>query len=226
VRAIDAAKQRMQALEAEWAAVRRPFDERLAARDGAALRKRERAEAQLRQMQTMRGEIRELAAAARAREEEQRRLLSEYEAAPKSVNRAAFVKRIMEIIKNVKKQEVEIAKITADTREVQRDINAAQEALSRAYALVDETIFRDAKKDDASREAYRLLTSIHSGFADLAARVDETSRSGRTLRDLERKLEELLKRPLDLERIAADLKAVEAENATLGERLAAGTGEA
>ena len=103
---------------------------------------------------------------------------------------------------------------------MQREINAAQEALSRAYALVDETIFRDAKKDDASRDAYRLLTSIHSGFADLAARVDETSPSGRALRDLERKLEELLKRPLDLERIAADVQAVEAENAAAAERLA------
>lgn len=201
--------------------MRRPLDERLSARDGAARRKRERAEAQLRQMQLMRGEMRELAAAARAREEEQRRLLAEYEAAPKSVNRAAFVKRIMEIIKNVKKQEVEIAKITADTRELQREINSAQEALSRAYALVDETIFRDAKKDDASREAYRLLSSIHSGFADLAARVDETSRAGRALRDLERKLGELQKRPLDLERIAADVQAVEAENAAAAARLTA-----
>ncbi len=221
MRAVDAARERMEALQAEWAAVRRPLDERLAVHANAAKRRRERAEAQLRHMQQMRGEMRELAAAARAREEDQRRLLAEYEAAPKTVNRAAFVKRIMEIIKNVKKQEAEIHKIAADMREVQRECNGAQEALSRAYALVDETIFRDAKRDDASREAYRLLAAVHGGFAELSARVEEASRAGRALRDLERKLEELAKRPLDLERVAADVSAVEAENASAAARLAA-----
>jgi hypothetical protein len=116
-RLVDAAKERMRALEAEWAEVRRPLEERLEVHANAARRKRERAAAQLQHIQSMRAEMRELAGAARAREEDQRRLLAEYEAAPKSVNRAAFVKRIMEIIKNVKKQEVEIMKITADTRE-------------------------------------------------------------------------------------------------------------
>jgi hypothetical protein len=167
----------------------------------------------------MRTEVRHLAAAAREREEDQRRLLAEYEAAPKGINRAAFVKRILEIIKNVKKQEVEILKITADTRDVQREMNSAQEALSRAYALVDETIFRDAKKDEAAREAYRLLSAIHGGFADLSARVEEAGRAGR-LRELEeRAQEELAKRPLDLERVQADLQAVVADNATAAARL-------
>jgi hypothetical protein len=110
---------------------------------------------------------------------------------------------------------------TCPRAQVQREHNAAAESLSRAYALVDETIFRDAKRDDASREAYRLLAAIHAAFADLAARVEETSRAARAQRDLERKLEELAKRPLDLERVAADLAAVEAENADATARLAA-----
>jgi len=209
----------MLALQAEWAAARGPLEERVQARDAAARRLRARAEEQLRQVQAMRTEVRHLAAAAREREEDQRRLLAEYEAAPKGINRAAFVKRILEIIKNVKKQEVEILKITADTRDVQREMNSAQEALSRAYALVDETIFRDAKKDEAAREAYRLLSAIHGGFADLSARVEEAGRAGR-LRELEeRAQEELAKRPLDLERVQADLQAVVADNATAAARL-------
>ncbi len=124
-RLVDAAKERMRALEAEWAEVRRPLEERLEVHANAARRKRERAAAQLQHIQSMRAEMRELAGAARAREEDQRRLMAEYEAAPKSVNRAAFVKRIMEIIKNVKKQEVEIMKITADTREARARCRAA-----------------------------------------------------------------------------------------------------
>lgn len=62
--------------------------------------------------------MKDLVAATRVREQEQQRLLEEYERAPKNVNRATFVRRITEIIKNIKKQEVEIVKIIADTREV------------------------------------------------------------------------------------------------------------
>jgi hypothetical protein len=32
-----------------------------------------------------------------------------------------------------------------DTREIQREINGAQEAMGRAHALVDDTLYRDAK---------------------------------------------------------------------------------
>jgi hypothetical protein len=219
--AVEAARKRMVALEAEWAATKAPLEERLAARSLAAERRRQRAEEQLRQMAAMRLELQEMVANTRQREEDQRRLLAQYEAAPKGLNRSAFVKRIMEIVRNVKKQEDEIVRIAADTRAVQRDINAAQSALTRAYALVDETIFRDAKREDShgsdmhaslggtAKEAYRLLTNIHAGFTDLAAKVDDAGRAAKQLRDIEAQLEEMAKRPLDLERVLEDIAKVQ-----------------
>ena len=106
--------------------------------------------------------------------------MAEYEAAPKNVQRPTFVRRINEIVKNVKKQEAEIAKIVSDTREIQREINGAQEAMGRAYALVDDTLYRDAKHgEEACKEAYRHLNGIHGGFAELAASVEESGRCGK-----------------------------------------------
>ena len=172
-------------------------------------------------MAAMRLELQEMVGNTRQREEDQRRLLAQYEAAPKGLNRSAFVKRIMEIVRNVKKQEDEIVRIAADTRAVQRDINAAQSALTRAYALVDETIFRDAKREDShgsdmhaslggtAKEAYRLLTNIHAAFTDLAAKVDDAGRAAKQLRDIEAQLEEMAKRPLDLERVLEDIAKVQ-----------------
>ena len=118
VAAVRAAEARLASLEQQWAEARRPLDERLEARRNATRRARERAEQQLQQIQEWRTDIRDIVAQIRARETAQQRLLAEYEAAPKNVNRATFVRRITEIIKNIKKQDVEIVKIIADTREV------------------------------------------------------------------------------------------------------------
>ena len=102
---------------------------------------------------------------------------------------------------------------------MQREINSAQEALSRAYVLVDELIFRDAKKDDLCRDAYKILSAVHAGFADLTQRVHETGRVVRSIRDFERKLEEFAKRPVDLDRVLADVDVVMRENAALAQHL-------
>eukprot|EP00976_Prorocentrum_cordatum_P011936 240318-Prorocentrum_minimum.AAC.1 len=49
-------------------------------------------------------------------------LLAEYNSAEKEVQRGTFVHRILEIIKNIKHQEADIASIISDTRAVQKEI--------------------------------------------------------------------------------------------------------
>ena len=80
---------------------------------------------------------------------------------------------------------------------MQREINGAQETLSRAFVLTDETIFRDARNSEVSANAYKVchegehffhrraktesglhatqvFSAIHSSFADLTKTVEET----------------------------------------------------
>lgn len=102
---------------------------------------------------------------------------------------------------------------------MQREINSAQEALARAFVLVDEMVFREAKRDEQSKEVYRVLSSIHKGFGDLTRKVEETGKLARSARDHERKVEEFAKQPLDLGRILADTEAVRKENAQLAAQL-------
>lgn len=117
VAAVDASRARLRSLEAQWEAARAPLDAQLGQQRAASRKMRDRADQQLLQIQKWRAEVKDLVAQTRLREQDQQRLLEEYEKAPKSVNRATFVRRITEIIKNIKKQEVEIVKIIADTRE-------------------------------------------------------------------------------------------------------------
>jgi erythromycin esterase-like protein len=69
------------------------------------------------------------------------------------------------------------------------------------------------------KEAYRHLSAVHSGFAELTSKVEETGRCGKTQRELERRLEELEKQPVSVERVAADVKLVQAEIAVLEQQL-------
>ena len=57
-------------------------------------------------------------------------------------SRQLFLRRLMDLMKNRKKQEVVISDISADTRALQRESNVAQERLKRSFAVVDHLVFR------------------------------------------------------------------------------------
>ena len=57
-------------------------------------------------------------------------------------SRQLFLRRLMDLMKNRKKQEIVIADICADTRALQRESNVAQERLKRSFAVVDHLVFR------------------------------------------------------------------------------------
>lgn len=49
----------------------------------------------------------------------------------------------------------------ADTKSVQKEINHLSGVLDRTFAVTDELIFKDAKRDEAVRRAYKLLAALH-----------------------------------------------------------------
>ena len=132
----------------------------------AETEKSRRREKMQRETQAMKQRVKRLQMDLRHRNNEKVQLQEDYKKADKSLNRYNYVTRIGEIIKTVKKQEVEIKRILADTLQVQREINTAEESLGRAYTLADEVIFRGAKstKSVESKDMYVrfLLCSTHN----------------------------------------------------------------
>lgn len=51
------------------------------------------------------------------------------------------MKRILEIIGNVDKQNMEITKVLEDTRQLQKEINSLEGQLERCFSIADETLF-------------------------------------------------------------------------------------
>lgn len=171
----------------------------------------------LAEIQELHQSVRAAAEEARRKEEVYKQLMSELETLPRDVSRLAYTQRILEIVGNIRKQKEEITKILSDTKELQKEINSLSGKLDRTFAVTDELVFKDAKKDDAVRKAYKYLAALHENCSQLIQTIEDTGTIMREVRDLEEQIEtELGKKTLsNLEKIREDYRALRQENAGL-----------
>ncbi|RVX14883.1 Coiled-coil domain-containing protein 22 [Vitis vinifera] len=188
---IEAGKRNLVELESQWETLRKPLEEKKRSLEGSVY----------------------------ATEEEHSKLSADLEKQPKLPSRRSYIQRITEITKNSRKQDADIERILKDTRELQLESNSVQERHHRTYAVVDETIFREAKKDPLGRQAYMLLTSIHESFEQIAEKILATDRTRREVTEHEAKLAAMASRSLNINKLQADLDAIRQENECLEQRL-------
>uniref|UniRef100_A0A8C5CKP3 Coiled-coil domain-containing protein 22 n=1 Tax=Gadus morhua TaxID=8049 RepID=A0A8C5CKP3_GADMO len=179
---------------------------------------------QLSEIKDLHEKIRETAEKAKKKESVYKQLISELENLPKDVSRSAYTLRILEIVGNIKKQKEEITKILSDTKELQKEINNLTGKLDRTFAVTDELVFKDAKKDESVRKSYKYLAALHENCSQLIQTIEDTGTILREIRDLEEQIETESgnKTVANLERILADYKAVREENSALGSKVREG----
>lgn len=209
---IEASQQQLAILKAEWVSLNRQLEEKKLGLESSAQSGREETQMKLKQVKEIRQQIKDMAGKLKQREEQLIALSLELENAVKGPSRNTYVRRITELIKNSKKQDNDITRIIGEIRDLQRESNANQGRLGRTYALVDELIFRDAKKDPHCRQAYRVLSSIHDNFGDCYGKVFLIDKVRREITELQATLETLEKWPVDLKKVQADIDAIVAEN--------------
>ncbi|ONK79338.1 uncharacterized protein A4U43_C01F5350 [Asparagus officinalis] len=146
-------------------------------------------------------------------------LLAELQKQPKLPPRKSYIQRITEITKNSWKQDADIARILKETRELKLESNSVRERLDRTYMVVDETVFREAKKDAMGRQVYRLLTSIHDSFEQISEKILATDRARREAAELEAKLAALSSRSFGIDKLQSDLDSIRKENELLEQQL-------
>ncbi|KAK7503834.1 hypothetical protein BaRGS_00004957 [Batillaria attramentaria] len=214
---VDSSGQRLLNLAAQWEKHRAPLIEQFRTLRQLSSQRESEAQKQLEEMKAFRAKMKEVADEARHKEELQKQLMSEYERMTKDVNRSAYTRKIMEIVANIKKQKHEIDKILIDTKSIQKEINSLSGKLDRTFTVTDELIFRDAKKDEGVKKAYRFLAALHENCELLTKTVEETGVIMREIRDLEDQIEtESHKKVLaNLEKITEDYQQMKKENAGL-----------
>ncbi|KAJ9672460.1 hypothetical protein PVL29_025896 [Vitis rotundifolia] len=216
---IESGKRNLVELESQWETLRKPLEEKKRSLEGSVYATVPGAQEKLQKLKEFELEKQSILYEIKKREEEHSKLSADLEKQPKLPSRRSYIQRITEITKNSRKQDADIERILKDTREVQLESNSVQERRDRTYAVVDETIFREAKKDPVGRQAYMLLTSIHESFEQIAEKILATDRTRREVTEHEAKLAAMASRSLNINKLQADLDAIRQENECLEQRL-------
>lgn len=128
-------------------------------------------------------------------------------------NRAAYTKRILEIVGNIKKQNAQIQKTLADTKQVQKDIKNLTGQVDRSFTLSDELIFFNCKHDESARKAYKFLAALREEFNGMLQAISDIGQAERELRNLEEQVETEKSREvrIKLEKVQHDLVEIKKE---------------
>uniref|UniRef100_A0A672U736 Coiled-coil domain-containing protein 22 n=1 Tax=Strigops habroptila TaxID=2489341 RepID=A0A672U736_STRHB len=182
---VEASSRRIVSLAGQWERHRGPllaqYRHLRALRDSAQLESSRR----LSEIRALHERSRSAADEARRKEELYKTLVAELEALPRDVSRAVYTQRILEIVGNIRKQKEEISKILVDTRALQKEINSLVGKLERTFSVTDELLFKDAKRDEVVRKAYKYLAALHENCAQLIRTIEDTGTIQREIRDLE-----------------------------------------
>lgn len=133
---------------------------------------------------------------------------------PKDVNRNQYLKRINEIIKNVKNQNQSIKEIIEEVKELkQGTINVTSE-IKKIDEEVEERVFKDTAKDKIAKEIYKEIQTLKANFDQLITGVQEENKLRTQIRDIETKIldfrikyknmTEINKLKMELEQVLAD----------------------
>ncbi|KAJ8871869.1 hypothetical protein PR048_028209 [Dryococelus australis] len=218
---VDSCAQKLVGLAAQWDKHRLPLLEQYRSAKESISKRASENQQQTAASRSLKDKIQELEEDIQHKEQLYVQLKIEYEQVTKNVNRSAYTRRIMEIIGNIRKQKDEIDKVLADTKELQKEINMLTGRLDRSFTVADELIFKDAKKDEVSRKAYKMLASLHSDCEELVNMVEETGATIRENRDFEEQVESERAKNVaaNLERISADLRQMKQESTALTAQL-------
>jgi chromosome segregation ATPase len=145
-------------------------------------------------------------------------LQNQWEKLPQDVNRNQYLKRINEIIANLKAQKVEIKNILGEITDIQKDTDALIEQIKKLDVEVEDYIFNEAKKDKIAKEIYKEITQLKDDFDKLTTNIQEQNKLKSTIREIETKSEDFrikYKNGVEIQKLVEDLNGIKGENAAL-----------
>ncbi|XP_048773874.2 coiled-coil domain-containing protein 22 homolog [Ostrea edulis] len=218
---VDSSAQKLVTLANQWEKHRVPLIQQFRELKELNSKKESEAERRLEEIKAYRQKMKEVADDARNKEEMLKHLNAEYTSMKKDEKRSSYTKRMMEIMSSIKKQRDEIEKVLIDTRSIQKEINNLSGKLDRTFTVTDELIFRDAKKDESVKKAYRHLAALHENCEQLMKTVADTGVIMREIRELEDQIENESKNKVlsNLEKITSDYQQMKKENHSMIEKI-------
>jgi len=177
------------------------------------------------EIKAIRAEIKGLLTANKDKDERYKQLVQIYKATKDQEKRTTYTAKILVLVGTVKKYRVEINTILIDTKNVQKEINALTDTLTRTFADVEELIYKEAIKDTKDKpvaDAYKSLAKLDEVFKELADLFQKTGSATNATLFINDKITKLEARTtsLNMEKIVEDLQQVLEENAKLKAKIA------
>lgn len=157
---IQSSADRLTKLAAKWEELRQPLLEKYRQAKAESENRESETSKLLEEIRLMRERMKEVADETRLKDDLYKQLVREHERMSKDLSRGSYTKRMMEIVANIQRQKEDIGKILGDTRYVQKEINQLTGRLERVFTVTDEQVYKDARRDEARRNAYKLLASL------------------------------------------------------------------
>jgi len=214
---IETNENRKEELEKMWDVRRVPLQDEIESLEEELGKNKVDTESMLKEIQEIRRKMREAMVDTKNKDEVVQQLKSELESIDKQRKRSSYTRRIMEIVASIHKQKQGIVKILADNQNTQKLINQISGRIDRTFAIADEVFFKDAKKDDNVRQAYKYLVALHDGCNQLISTVQQTGSIVREIRELEQQIDKELTKNAEenLNKIIRDYKEMKKENQQL-----------
>ena len=226
---VDASTERIMGFGQQWEAARIPLINKYRRRKQLLGERKTEVGRKVEQIKLMRDELRRKAADLKEKARLHEQVVQELAALPKAVPREAYVKRIMDVVKNLVKYRQEIERILESVRKVQKDINAASQTQGRSFALADDTIYTAARREKNTNvppeqrfasQSYGNIVKIRDGFAALTKQVESTGHIKNDILALQSKIEALESKNItaNMKTVMTDLNQVKQENEQLIEQ--------
>eukprot|EP01083_Nonionella_stella_P213632 770358_1 len=220
-------ERKMERLQQEWDRHRIPLEEQIRDKRQASINRKDDVRRKATEIKEIRVEMRSLLQEIRNGDTYRKQLTGELSRLPKGIKRQVYVGRIMDVMKNLENQKVQIRKILSDVRSIQKEINTVTETSKRSFALVDDMMYKAAQNKQTQKwktavvndytRAYQFLMSLNENFSTLINTSEKTGALRAELRDIETRTTSMEARHSELQeaRVMQDLKDVRSENTQL-----------
>uniref|UniRef100_F6ULS9 Coiled-coil domain-containing protein 22 n=1 Tax=Ciona intestinalis TaxID=7719 RepID=F6ULS9_CIOIN len=218
---VDASSKRLVELGRLWEEKRVPLIEDIRRLKQSKTESEFDAERKVEEIRMLRTRMKDVAEETKLKDQLTKQLKAELESVKRDISRQSYTRRILEIVASIHKQKQEIQRVIQDVKQVQKTMNRLKGRAERTFSAADEVIFKDAKHDEGSKQAYKYLVSLHDNCATLLKTVEETGLIMREIRDFEGQIDiETGKNAEEnLEKILKDYKEIKKENTEMIKRL-------
>lgn len=146
VQSLQAMSRKRETLNAKFESHKQPLDEKLESFSGINASKLKKTDEKMKEIQMTRKLVEEIQEDLQNKIKIQQNLNDEISQIKRVTERSAYTSRIMDIVKNIKRQNKDIDEILKDTKTIQKAINTAEGQLQRQFTVTEDLIWNNVSR--------------------------------------------------------------------------------